>query len=102
MIVDNKDYGDNFDVTSGKSSNDYDLDNFDEDAAGNFSHTVHSEAEETSRADTDDDYGDNFDSQTGEDNKNYSVDDDYENNSEEYYINTPTSGKSKSGGKNKN
>ena len=70
--MDNKDYGDNFDFTNGKTSNDYDLDNFDVDAADNFSHTVHSEAEETSRADADDDYGDNFDSQTGEDNKNYS------------------------------
>ena len=48
--MDNKDYGDNFDVTGGKSSNDYDLDNFDVDAAGNFSHTVHNEAEETSRS----------------------------------------------------
>ena len=100
MIVDNKDYGDNFDVTGG-SSNDYDLDNFDVDAADNFSHTVHSEAEETNRNDADDDYGDNFDSQTGEDNKEYSFDDDYENNSEEYYINTTPSGKSKSGGKKK-
>ena len=45
--MDNKDYGDNFDITGGKSSDDYDLDNFDVDGADSFSHTVHSEAEET-------------------------------------------------------
>ena len=102
MVVDNKDYGDNFDVKGAGSFGGYDRDNFDLDAADNFSHSVHSEEEETSYSNADDDYGDNFDSQTGEENSGSSFDDDYENNSEEYYINTAPSGKRKSGEKKKN